>query len=261
MKAGFLQYAVKRNKEENLEQIERWIHGSGCDLVVLPELCLSGYLYESPEALARAAEQVPDGPSVRTMRELSQQENCAIVFGMAEMQDGLVYNTAVVVDAGEYIGHYRKIHLSDYEKRFFQEGDPEDQGVFSMRGYTLGVEICFDLWFPEVARVQVRQGANLLCALANFGGEASCHMARVRAMENLTPLVLCNRIGREVQPDIEADFLGKSALIAPDGERVGEMASDWEGLFLTEVTPAGKRSNVICGDFLKEMEKHYTLLS
>lgn len=260
LRVGFLQYAVKRDKEENLRQIRQWVRGSGCDLIVLPELCLSGYLVESKLALAQVAEEVPGGLSVRAMEELSRQEECTLVFGMAELQGGNVYNTAVVVSHGEYVGRYRKIHLSDYEKRFFQEGSPQAFGVFPLEGFTLGVQICFDLWFPEVARAQVRQGANLLCALANFGGEASCHMAQVRAMENLTPLLLCNRVGRECQPGIDADFLGRSALVTPAGERIGEAPSDWEGLFSAQVEPAGKRANVICRDFSREMERHYVPL-
>lgn len=258
IKAGFLQYAVERDKAKNLEKIKRWVRGSRCDLIVLPELCLSGYLCESREALVQEAEPVPAGPSVAALRELSREENCTLVFGMSELQEGKVYNTAVVVSRGEYVGRYRKTHLSDYEKRFFEEGSPNDLGVFQLEGFTLGVQICFDLWFPEVARGQVRQGADILCALANFGGETSCWMARVRALENQTPLVLCNRIGREVQPGIEADFLGRSALITPSGERMGEAPSNWEGLYAVLVEPAAKRGNVICGDFVREIERHYT---
>ena len=149
IKAGFLQYDVGRDKAKNLEKIQRWVRGSHCDLIVLPELCLSGYLCESREALAQEAEPVSDGPSVTVLRELSREENCTLVFGMPELQDGKVYNTAVVVNRGEYLGRYRKTHLSDYEKRFFEEGSPDDPGVFQLDGFTLGVQICFDLWFPR----------------------------------------------------------------------------------------------------------------
>lgn len=121
---------------------------------------------------------------------LSKEYSCTIVFGLAEKENGKIYNTAVIVSKGKYIGKYRKIHLTDFEKKLFDRGT--ENLVFEVAGIKIGVQICFDLWFPEVSREQLRMGADILCVLANFGGETTYHISKIRALENLTPLILCN---------------------------------------------------------------------
>ena len=254
MKVGFIQYDVVHDREENFRIIEEALAGLCCDIVVLPELCLSGYVYAGSKDLYRAAEYVPEGESTERMRKLSERYRCAVVFGVAEKTDRGICNTAVVVDHGRYVGKYQKMHLSDFEKRFFVRG--EENRVFSVCGIRIGVQICFDLWFPEMAREQVRLGADLLCVPANFGGESTGKIAEIRALENLTPLVLCNRVGRETSVDMDAFFLGKSAVVAATGERIcggeAEKACSGRG----EVTVPPCRANVICGNFMAEMALH-----
>ena len=96
------------------------------------------------------AQPVPAGSFTHQMRALSQQYGCTLVFGLAERDADRVYNTAVVVSKGRYVGKYRKIHLSDFEKKLFDRGG--ENRVFEVDGLTLGVQICFDLWFPETSR-------------------------------------------------------------------------------------------------------------
>ena len=256
MKVGYCQYDVKRDREENLRLLESLLPTMKCDLIVLPELCLGGYLFTDEETLARQSERVPDGPSVKRMMALSGVCGCAIVYGMAEQADAKLYNTAVVVDHGRFTGRYRKIHLTDYEKRFFNRGD--DNPVFDLGTCRIGVQICFDLWFPEVSREQLAKGAEVLCALANFGGETTCGIARTRAIENLTPLVLCNRIGAENLPGIDATFLGKSALIDRDGKTIRHAEAGHPAFESGTIAPGGKRANVICADFPEEIALHHS---
>lgn len=257
MRVGYIQYDVKHDKETNIQLIESYLQKSSCDLVVLPELCLCGYLFENRQALEKAAEAVPGGASVDTMRQLSEKYNCTILFGMAEAQGDKLYNTAVVVHKGGYIGKYRKIHLSDFEKKLFDKGT--DNGVFEVEGIKIGVQICFDLWFPEVSREQIRKGAALLCALANFGGETTYSIARIRAIENLTPLVMCNRVGKEQLPDIDADFLGKSSVIDATGKRVSVGEENREAADFLELSLCTEKANVICRNFMEEIDFHYPL--
>lgn len=255
MKAGYIQYDVKRDPDENMKTIESFLKSGDFELAVLPELCLNGYLFESREALMETAEEVPSGRSVVKMAELSEKYRCAIIFGMAEMENDRIYNTAVMVKCGKYVGKYRKIHLSDFEKRFFDRG--KENGVFRTDGVKIGVQICFDLWFPEISREQVRGGADILCALANFGGEQTYEIAKIRAMENLTPLVMCNRTGSERAGDIDADFLGKSSVIDRDGNRISVAKSGKNLASCCELPVGAKKSNVICRDFEEEMAAHY----
>lgn len=181
---------------------------------------------------------------------------CAILFGIAEEEEGRIYDTAVAVERGRFIGRYRKIHLSDLEKRVFARGT--ENPVLEIAGAKVGIQICFDLWFPEVSREQIARGADLLCALAAFGGETTATIARTRAIENMTPLVLCNRIGAETIPGLDATFLGKSQVIARDGEilslgKAGEFAYDVREF----PVGGGRRSNVICGDLTGEIALHH----
>ena len=183
MEIGLLQYDVLRDREANLQKAEAFLEKNQCELLLLPELAMGGYLFESRKALMAASEAVPEGASTKAMCALSRVHDCTIVFGLAEGEG--IYNTAVVVSRGSYVGKYRKIHLSDLEKKLFDRG--RENPVFEVGGLKIGAQICFDLWFPEISREQLRQGAEVLCVLANFGGDTTYHISRIRAIENLPP--------------------------------------------------------------------------
>lgn len=255
MRVSFWQYDVLHDIDRNFERLESQLQEQRCELLVLPELSSCGYLFESREALLSCAEAVPSGRSTQRMLGLSRRYACTIVFGLAEREGEKVFNTAVVVSKGRYLGKYRKIHRSDFEKKLFDRGN--ENRVFEVDGIKIGVQICFDLWFPEISREQLRMGAQLLCVLANFGGETTYHIAGRRAVENLTPLVLCNRIGAEKIPGMDADFLGKSEVIDASGRRVCTAPEGKEAFGGCEINPAETRSNVICSNFEEEMAFHY----
>lgn len=257
MKVGYIQFDVKHDLKHNINTICHLMLEKHADIFVLPELCVCGYLFEDKRSLKAVAQPVPDGEICKTMMNLSKQHACAIIFGMAELEQNKVYNTAVVVDNGHYIGKYRKIHLTNYEKTLFDKGNTND--VFTVQGIKIGVQICFDLWFPEVSREQIRKGAELLCVLANFGGETTYHISRIRALENLTPLVLCNRVGSEQSTQINADFLGKSTIINYDGEREIIAQSHIEDVGVHNISHH-KKANVMCDDFMEEINFHYKQL-
>lgn len=255
MKVGFIQFDVKHNQQENIDKIEKFLKKLHCDIVILPELCLCGYLFDSQEALSAAAETVPKGEGTKKMAALSEKYNCTLIFGLAEKSEKNIYNTAVVVSKGKYVGKYRKIHLSDFEKGFFERGNGNK--VFDLGFCKIGVQICFDLWFPEISREQILQGANLFCVLANFGGETSASIAATRATENLTPLVLCNRVGTEKNALLDAYFLGKSFIADSTGSLFCEAEKDKELAFSVEAELPKKHSNIICKDFDSEIRLHY----
>ena len=215
---------------------------------------MCGYLFPNRDFLSAIAEDVPLGPATQAMSKLSEECNCVIVFGLAEKEGDSVYNTAVVVGNGKYLGKYRKVHLSDLEKKLFERG--EHNTVIDTGKYKIGVQICFDLWFPEISREQIKQGAQILCALANFGGETTGKIAQIRAIENLTPLVLCNRVGTEQLPGIDAYFLGKSQILNGIGECIDFSEKDVEITEVREIEVKKSRSNIICSDFDAEINIH-----
>ena len=254
MKAGYIQYDVRRCPEENFSLIDRRLATMDCELVVLPELCTCGYLFDSREELRVVCEPVPDGKTVRRLMEISRRHQVILIAGVPELEGDSLYNTAVVLDCGRYVGKYRKQHLSELEKKLFQPG--ENDGIFQVRGLRLGVQICFDLWFPEVARTQFYQKADLFCVLANFGGETSWQISRIRAIENLTPLVLCNRVGTEQNESITAGFLGKSTVFGEDGASLCEAHRGTEETGTAEFLLHLPKSNPICRDFYAEAARH-----
>lgn len=109
MKAGYIQFDVSHNKDENLKYIMQATRNFHGDLVVLPELCMCGYLFQDRDSLWAIVEEVPVGPSTQAMTKLSEECDCVIVFGLAEKEGDFVYNTAVVVGSGKYLGKYRKV--------------------------------------------------------------------------------------------------------------------------------------------------------
>lgn len=255
MKTGILQFDVTHDPDENIKLLKSYLGKNRCELVLLPELSMCGYLFQSREQLMNAAESVPRGPSTCAMLRISKEYSCTIVFGLAEKENQNIYNTAVIVSKGRYIGRYRKIHLSDFEKKLFDRGN--ENPVFDIDGMKIGVQICFDLWFPEISREQVRKGADILLAPANFGGRTTYHISKIRAIENLTPLVLCNRTGHESIPDMDADFLGKSSSIDARGNRIYTAPENSEDFRVCDIRFCNKKSNVICSDFEKEINLHY----
>lgn len=360
MQAAIFQYDVVHDAMQNLSKVQAALQNNHCDLLLLPELSMCGYLFSNRKELLNCSEVVPDGISTQRMLQLSYEHQCTIVFGLAERElfktsldaalnatldvaldaatehpsltertehpsptehqshvknssaqlenNGLqlensrtqnygirlntsqpqnqqqntstqkqntstpkwsnsaqnvyqphgenyrLYNTAVVVSKGRYIGKYRKIHLSDFEKTLFDRGSANP--VFKIDGLTLGVQICFDLWFPEVSREQLCQGADLLCVLANFGGPTTYQISKIRAIENLTPLLMCNRVGNEQLPNLNADFLGKSSIINASGKRLWTAAEHQEDWGSCEIECTKTRANVICSDFMSEIMLH-----
>lgn len=258
MRVGLLQYDVMHDAKQNLNCLKTYLLQRKGDIVILPELSMCGYLFENRKELLSCAEAVPSGISTQNMLALSKQHSCTIIFGLAEREHKKVFNTAVIVSKGRYIGKYRKIHLSDFEKKVFDRGN--ENLVFEVDGVKIGIQICFDLWFPEVSREQIRMGADLLCVLANFGGDTTYHISKIRAIENLTPLVLCNRIGVESIPNMDAEFLGKSTAINASGQRVYIAPEKYEDFSLCDIDVVKTKSNVICSNFDAEIAFHYQLL-
>lgn len=255
MRVGLFQYDVMHNANQNFTYLENHLLQRKGDIIILPELSMCGYLFGNRKELLSCAETVPSGISTQNMLALSKEYSCTIIFGLAEREHEKVFNTAVIVSKGSYIGKYRKIHLSDFEKRLFDRGN--ENLVFEVDGVKIGIQICFDLWFPEVSREQLRMGADLLCVLANFGGDTTYHISKIRAIENLTPLVLCNRIGVESIPEMDAEFLGKSTAINASGQRIYIAPEKYEELGLCDIDVVKTKSNVICSNFDSEIAFHY----
>lgn len=139
----------------------------GARLIVLPELCNSGYVFHSREEALALAEEIPAGDTCRLWCALAHRLRVYIVAGMAERDGTALYNAAVVIGPDGYVGKYRKLHLWNQEHLHFSPGDL-GVPVFDTPFGRVGVAVCYDGWFPEVYRMAALQGADLVCVPTNW---------------------------------------------------------------------------------------------
>ncbi|MBD3342594.1 MAG: acyltransferase, partial [Candidatus Lokiarchaeota archaeon] len=122
------------------------------DLWVLPEFFQTGYLFQKKQEVEKLAEEIPNGQTTQFLIEQAKRHNTTIVAGLAERDGDKFYNSAVCVNGAKgFLGKYRKIHLFDREKLFFELGDMPFS-VIDLGTFKLGIMICFDWIYPEAAR-------------------------------------------------------------------------------------------------------------
>ena len=145
---------------DNLDRIVTTLETAEADLLVLPELCASGYQFVSNDEVRDLAEPVPAGPTTKRLLELAKRRQMVIVAGLPERAGTSYYNSAVVVGPQGFIGCYRKTHLFFEETLFFTPGDTGFQ-VWDLGPARIGVMICFDWYYPEAARTLALKGADI----------------------------------------------------------------------------------------------------
>ncbi|CAI8939682.1 nitrilase family protein [Pseudomonas sp. IT-P291] len=176
----------------------------GAQVVVLPELVQSGYLFTDRfEALSLA--ETTDGPALQLWQVLARELNLVIVGGFCERLPGdELANSAAMIDANGLRAVYRKAHLWDAEKDIFTAGDAPPPVVETVHG-RFGMLICYDLEFPEWVRLPALAGADLLCAPVNWPDgprpqtERPAEVLRVQANASVNRMFIaaCDRYGHE----------------------------------------------------------------
>ena len=218
MKVGFVQFEpVFGQTGVNLATVERLLEGVDAELIVLPELFHSGYLFTSAEEVLSLAEEIPGGKTVKFLGRLASRNNVHIVAGVCEKEGNQLFNSAVLVGPEGWRGTYRKMHLYNGEKLWFQPGG-EGFKVFDIGSCRVGLMICFDWFFPESARLLALQGAQIICHSANLV-LPFCQAGMVtRCLENRVYAITANRTGREKRGEQDLSFTGKSQITGPQGQ-------------------------------------------
>jgi predicted amidohydrolase len=220
--------------ERNISKAMELLSGVDSDLFVLPEFCFTGYTFQSRREAESLAENPADGYSIARMKELARAKNCAVVFGFCERAREGLYNSAAFVSPIGEIRIYRKLHLFLNEKDWFLSGDRPPQ-VHEFRGCRLGVMICFDWIYPEVARTLALQGANVICHPANLV-MPYCQAAMVtRCLENRVFSITANRIGEEVRGGFHNMFTGRSQIVSPKGNILFRASENKEEVCLADI--------------------------
>ena len=259
MKIGIIQQSCSPNREANLQKLATNIATAakaGAQLVVLQELHNTPYFcqVESTDNFD-LAEPIP-GPSSDFFSALAKEHGIVIVASLFERRaTGLYHNTAVVLERdGSIAGKYRKMHIPDdpayYEKFYFTPGDLGFQPIDTSVG-RLGVQVCWDQWYPEGARMMALAGAQLLIYPTAIGYESSdtaeeqerqreawTTVQRGHAVANGLPVVAVNRVGHEPDPSGQTNgiqFWGSSFVCGPQGEMLYRAPKDEEVVQVVEV--------------------------
>jgi len=238
MKVAGIQFSPRfGNIPENLAAIDRLSAGLQADLVVLPELCTTGYQFRDRQELATLAEPA-DGTSVGALIGMAASWGGHVVAGLAESEESRIYNSALLVNADGVVGKYRKVHLFADEKRLFDPGDL-GFGVWKVGEVLVGLMVCFDWIFPESARSLALGGARIIAHPANLV-LPHCQDAMItRALENRVFTITVNRTGSEERiPGTALHFTGSSQLIAPDGTIVARASADAEEIVVARIDPS-----------------------
>ncbi|OWT56878.1 carbon-nitrogen hydrolase family protein [Candidimonas nitroreducens] len=225
---------------------------SGSRLIVFPELSNTGYVDPISPGLPygaridndrgyalqlyEAAEPAQGGPGIRMLCDIARRHDAYLVAGLALRHPklaGVMHNSSVLVGPEGVVGIYHKMHRWHMEKLYFVPGDSISTWQTGLG--CIGMQICYDIRFPEITRIMALQGAEIITsAWASATPEDTpladpdlfLHRAYTRAVENGVFFLSCNRAGDQGS----FHFLGRSLIVAPDGKVLAKSGTDGEDL-------------------------------
>jgi predicted amidohydrolase len=210
----------------------------GARLIILPEVFSTGFCYERMEASA----QTITGQVVSTLLDFSLNHDCVIVTSIIEKGfTGRYHNLGLCIESGEITGTYRKTHPFKRERQYFSAGDEISPIRLRNHDLVIGLEICYELRFPEVARKLSLSGSDILITIAEFPNPRHNiwrTLALARAIENQIPHIACNRTGESG----ETSFFGGSVIVSASGEILQEAGE--EECILLQVIDTGETAEV-----------------
>ena len=245
-----VQMSCTWDRAENIRKAEGFVRGAaarGANIILLQELFETPYFCQKEKAeyfaLATTAE---DNPAVQRFRELAKELSLVLPISFFERRGPARYNSIAVIDAdGSVQGLYRKSHIPDgpgYEEKYYF--NPGDMGakVWNTRYGRIGVGICWDQWYPELARAMVLMGAEILFYPTAIGSEPQDAgldsmehwrvVQRGHAGANLVPMVVANRVGTERMDDSSITFYGSSFICDGRGALVESADRESETLLM-----------------------------
>ena len=244
-------------KVSNLERTASFIERaarSGAQMIVLPELCSSGYVFESRAEAMALSDAYEDGSTTALWSRLARDLDVHIVGGFAERYGDTLFNSSALIGPDGRMGLFRKVHLWANENLFFAPGDLGFP-VFPTRHGTVAMAICYDGWFPETYRSCALQGAELVCVPTNWvpipgqdtNREAMANILTMAAAHsNSIFIAAADRVGTERgQP-----FIGQSLIASYTGWPIsGPAPVDQETIVMAEVDLADAKRERRWNDF------------
>jgi predicted amidohydrolase len=236
MRAALAQLDAKvGDKATNLKKLEKAVAVAQADLLLVGELFLTGYM--ARDAFAQLSEPL-EGPAVRAVQLLAREHSTHIVFGMPEREEATrrLFNTSVLVAPDGKVASYRKVYPANF--------GPFEEGLYFGRGDGLtlaetklgkiGLLICYDAFFPELAKAYALQGADLLAIISASPATSKPFFDRIlpaRAIENALPVLYANLVGTE----LNIVFQGGTQAIGPRGEDLGKAQDFAESSVIAEI--------------------------
>ncbi len=273
--------------EENLKKAEEKIRSaanSGAQIILLPELFEHEYFCQQRRYdFYNYALPVEEDPAVKMAETLAQELNVVLLISFYEKDGNVLYNSLTCIDAnGENLGIYRKTHIPDdhvYQEKFYFTPGNSGFKVFETAYGKVGAGICWDQWFPEVARCLALSGAELIFYPTAIGSEpilncdSMSHWRRCmqgHAATNLVPVIAANRIGEEkVDPCADNNnqsssllFYGSSFMCDETGEIVESASRDREEILIHEYDLDQVQENRLSWGLFRDRRPHvYRMLT
>ena len=248
------QMTCSKNNTENIDKAESIIRKAaemGAQIILIQELFESTYFcMDQKDELFQLSKPFENHPTIERMAKLASELKVVLPISFFEKANRAHYNAIAVINAnGEILGKYRKSHIPDgpgYQEKFYF--NPGDTGfkVWDTAYAKIGIGICWDQWFPEVARIMALKGAEVLLYPTAIGGEpeddgfdSSDMWQRVmigHSAANQIPVVASNRIGTEQGQDISNYFYGRSFITNHVGDKIAEASRDKEEILIGKVS-------------------------
>lgn len=245
MKVGFYQFRPDFGKvRKNTNKIISALRNNEADLVVLPELAFTGYYFRDRAEVISLAEETAHSSTVAALKELCREKQCYLVTGFTEKYRDKYFNSALLIGPEGLLHTYRKLHLFNEEKNWFDEGDIPLQ-VNEIEDTRIGIMVCFDWLFPEVTRTLTLKGAEIICHPSNLVLGYCQQTMLTRCLENRVFAITANRYGKDKRSHGELRFTGKSQIVVPGGELLHRASSQRETFFVADINPADAHDKFI----------------
>lgn len=241
VKLAGIQISCCEEKERNIEKAVKFAKiaiEKGAHLICFQELFTTHWFPREMNKRHCSLAEKSDGFTITRMRKLAEEYGVVLICPIFETEEGSFYNSAIVIDAGgEILGSYRKIHIPQIplweEKYYFSDGN-HGFPVFKTRVATIGVQICWDNFFPEGSRILALKGARIIFSptAAAFASQRTWEtVISSNAIANGVYIFRVNRVGSEEKQD----FYGRSFCISPEGELLDKPTGMKDSIALIEI--------------------------
>ena len=236
-----IQTSCCEEKERNIEKAVRLTKiaiEKGAHIICFQELFTTHWFPREMNKRYFSLAEKMDGLTIGTMRRLAKEHGVVLICPIFEIEDESFYNSAIVIDAdGEILGSYRKIHVPQiplWEERFYFSSGNHGFPVFETKFAPIGVQICWDNFFPEGSRILALKGAKILFSptAAAFASQRKWEtVISSNSIANGVYIFRVNRVGSEEKQD----FYGRSFCISPEGELLDKPTGMKDSIALIEI--------------------------